>query len=109
MKRTFVAIVASAALALAAPPVLAERIRIVAPDGAALVAHWMPRPDGGFGPAVVALHGCGGLFDRTGRAFDPRYPDYVARLHRAGFHVLLPDEQPAAGAAPDSREGPLPV
>jgi dienelactone hydrolase len=82
---------AAALLALTVPTARAERIQLIAPDGIALKAHWMPRPEGGVGPAVVALHGCSGLFERTGTAFDPRYPDYVARLHRAGYHVLLPD------------------
>jgi dienelactone hydrolase len=81
----------AALLLLAAPIARAERIQLIAPDGIALKAYWMPRPEGGVGPAVVALHGCGGLFERTGIAFDPRYPEYVARLHSAGFHVLLPD------------------
>jgi dienelactone hydrolase len=83
--------VAAALLALTVPAAQAERIHLIAPDGIALKAYWMPRPDGGVGPAVVALHGCSGLFERTGTAFDPRYPEYVARLHRAGYHVLLPD------------------
>lgn len=82
---------AAALLALTVPTARAERIQLIAPDGIALKAHWMPRPERGVGPAVVALHGCSGLFERTGIAFDPRYPDYVARLHRAGYHVLLPD------------------
>lgn len=81
----------AALLLLAAPLARAERIQLIAPDGVALKAYWMPRPEGGVGPAVVALHGCGGLFERKGIAFDPRYPEYVARLHGAGFHVLLPD------------------
>ena len=81
----------AAVLALAAPMARAERIQLIAPDATALRAYWMPRPDGGVGPAVVALHGCSGLFERTGTAFDSRYPEYVERFHRAGFHVLLPD------------------
>ena len=79
------------ALALAVPSANAEQVRISSPDGTELVGHWMPRPGGGHGPAVLALHGCSGLFDRSGTTFDPRYTDYTARLHRAGFHVLLPD------------------
>jgi dienelactone hydrolase len=81
----------AALLALTVPTARAERIQLIAPDGIALKAYWMPRPEGGIGPAVLALHGCSGLFERTGTAFDPRYPDYVARLHGAGYHVLLPD------------------
>lgn len=41
-------------------------------------------------PAVVALHGCGGLFGRGG-ALSRRHQDWAARLTQAGFIVLLPD------------------
>jgi len=97
MSKRLLAVGFAATLALAAPIASAERVRISAPDGTALVGHWMPRPGGGHGPAVVALHGCSGLYDRTGAAFDARYPDYVARLHQAGFHVLLPDSLSSRG------------
>jgi dienelactone hydrolase len=88
----------AALLALAPTLARAERVAITAPDGTVLVAHWMPRPEGGVGPAVLGLHGCGGLYERTGTAFDPRYPEYVSRLHRAGFHVLLPDSFGSRGS-----------
>lgn len=91
MKSALVQVGLAALLASATPGVSAERVQIAVPGGTALTAHWMPRPDGGRAPAVVALHGCSGLYERRGTAFDPRYPDYVERLHRAGFHVLLPD------------------
>jgi dienelactone hydrolase len=98
MMKPLVPLGVAALLAIAAPLARAERVQIAAPDGTTLTAHWMPRPEGGVGPAVLALHGCGGLFERTGTAFDPRYPDYVARLHRAGFHVLLPDSFGSRGS-----------
>ena len=98
MSKRILSIGLAAALALAAPLASAERVRISAPDGTALVGHWMPKPGGGHGPAVVALHGCSGLFDRTGTAFDQRYRDYVEWLHRAGFHVLLPDSFGSRGS-----------
>ena len=64
----------------------------LAEDGSPVVAHWRPLADATAPrPAVVALHGCGGLYQRDGKTFDPRYPRYVDRLHRAGYHVLLPD------------------
>jgi dienelactone hydrolase len=64
----------------------------LAGDGSPIIAHWKPLPDtSGARPAVVALHGCGGLYQRDGKTFDPRYPRYVERMHRAGYHVLLPD------------------
>jgi dienelactone hydrolase len=61
-------------------------------DGSPVVAHWKPvADDKSPRPAVVALHGCGGLYLRDGKTFDGRYPRYVERLHKAGYHVLLPD------------------
>jgi len=61
-------------------------------DGSPIIAHWKPLADTTAAhPAVVALHGCGGLYQRDGKTFDPRYPRYVERLHQAGYHVLLPD------------------
>jgi dienelactone hydrolase len=87
-----------ATLLVVAPVARAEKVKIQAPDGTTLVAHWMPRPEGGVAPAVVALHGCGGLYDRTGIAFDPRYPEYAARFHAAGYHVLLPDSFGSRGS-----------
>jgi dienelactone hydrolase len=41
-------------------------------------------------PAVVALHGCSGLFTREGR-FQKRDWDWAKRLQRLGYVVLFPD------------------
>lgn len=41
-------------------------------------------------PAVVALHGCGGLYDRSG-VLNARHADWGERLAAQGFMVLLPD------------------
>jgi dienelactone hydrolase len=72
-------------------PAGAEVVTLQAP-AAELSAHWLPAPGAkGRRPAVVALHGCGGLYRRDGKTFDVRYPEYVQRLHHAGYHVLLPD------------------
>lgn len=57
----------------------------------ALTLHWAPLGDGLAHPAVVALHGCGGLYRRDGHTLDARYPSTVERLHALGYHVLLPD------------------
>ncbi len=49
------------------------------------------RPDGlAPHPAVVALHGCGGLDDRQGM-LSSRHRDWGERLSGAGFVVLFPD------------------
>lgn len=100
MKKPLFAAGLAAALLVAVPAARAEKVEIQAPDGTVLVAHWMPRPGGGVAPAVVALHGCGGLYNAAGNAFDPRYPDYAERLQRAGYHVLLPDSFGSRGSGP---------
>lgn len=41
-------------------------------------------------PAVVLLHGCGGIHDRHGQ-LARRYLDYVRLLHRQGMHALVLD------------------
>ena len=41
-------------------------------------------------PAVVALHGCAGLYSRDG-SLNPRHQDWGDRLAAAGFIVLMPD------------------
>jgi dienelactone hydrolase len=49
------------------------------------------RPEGaGPFPAVVTLHGCGGLNGKSG-GLSPRHADWAKRLTDAGFIVLFPD------------------
>lgn len=55
------------------------------------------RPDGpGPFPAVVALHGCGGLADRRG-PITSRFQEWGDRLAAAGFAVLFPDSYTSRG------------
>lgn len=55
------------------------------------------RPEGkGPFPAIVALHGCGGLFNREGD-LARREADWAERLVAAGYVVLLPDSFTARG------------
>ncbi len=78
-----------ACTALAAQP---EKITFLAGNAEALqLTGYLYRPagDGPF-PAIVALHGCGGLFTRTGR-MQKRNVDWAARLTEAGIAVLFPD------------------
>jgi dienelactone hydrolase len=56
----------------------------------ALSLYWVPA-DSARRPAIVALHGCGGLFRKDGHSFDPRFGNYAERLNQLGLHVLLPD------------------
>lgn len=47
-------------------------------------------------PAVVLLHGCGGIHDRQGQ-LARRYLDYVGLLHRQGMHALVLDSLTSRG------------
>jgi len=58
----------------------------------------MYRPEGvGPFPAVVALHGCGGLYDRDA-SLNARHADWGQRLASEGFLVLFPDSFGSRGA-----------
>jgi dienelactone hydrolase len=48
-------------------------------------------------PAVVALHGCGGLYNRNG-VLNARHADWGERLAAQGFVVLFPDSFGSRGA-----------
>ena len=69
-----------------------QQARIALPSGESLRAHWWPAegPQAEPRPAVVALHGCGGLYAQGDR-LSQRYRETAARLHAAGYSVLLPD------------------
>jgi len=70
-------------------------------DGVRIDAHWFAAPGAaGPRPAIVALHGCGGLYKRDRKSFDARYPEYVQHLHKSGYHVLLPDSFGSRGSGP---------
>lgn len=59
-------------------------------------------------PAVVALHGCGGLFARYG-GLSSRHLDWGLRLRAAGFVVLFPDSFGSRGFGSLCRVRPRPV
>jgi len=73
-------------------PVSAAAVEDVAiPRDEAVLNAVLFRPEGsGPFPAVVGLHGCAGLLDRTGQ-LQARYRDWGERLAAAGFAVLYPD------------------
>lgn len=47
-------------------------------------------------PAVLLLHGCGGLYSSRGVP-QARYEQYAARFNAAGWHALIPDSFGARG------------
>jgi dienelactone hydrolase len=75
-----------------------ERIEIAAPVAAkGPFTAYLLRPAGsGPFPAIVALHGCGGLFTRKGE-MQSREQDWARRLNAAGYAVLFPDSFTARG------------
>lgn len=67
-----------------------EQVSFRSTDGTA-VTGWLQKPSGqGPFPAVVALHGCDGLWARSGK-LSARHADWGDRLQAAGFVVLFPD------------------
>ena len=79
------------ALGLFAVPATAqpELVRIPAEEVELVAALYRPSGPGPH-PAVIALHGCGGLFNRTGSP-TARHADWGQRLADAGFLVVMPD------------------
>ena len=55
-----------------------------------LPSHWFPSATAGPAPAMVLLHGCGGMFDARGRLGE-RYVEMAQRLNAMGIHALVPD------------------
>ncbi|MCK6405471.1 MAG: dienelactone hydrolase family protein [Rhodocyclaceae bacterium] len=75
---------------------VAERVRI---DGPLALDAYFYAAQGGHGgrrPAVVAMHGCGGPFDREG-AIGARHAMWAEHLSRQGYAVLLVDSFSARG------------
>jgi dienelactone hydrolase len=102
------ALAAALLLAAPAPAPAQERVTFDSRDGdltggkPTRIEAILTRPDGpGPHPAVVALHGCGGLYATTGsRAGQVQIRDlkWVERFHGLGFVVLQPDSFGPRGA-----------
>jgi dienelactone hydrolase len=77
----------------------ADRVAFTNAGGTMVSAHWLPAPTAGEPrPAVIALHGCGGLYRRDGATLGARDTDYAARVHAASIHLLLPDSFGSRGS-----------
>jgi dienelactone hydrolase len=83
-----------AALALLSAPVAAGYEDVTFPsrasDGVTITGYLRRPADGKPAPAVVALHGCGGLFNKNGD-MSSRHEDWAERFVAAGYVVLFPD------------------
>ena len=83
---------------LAAPAARAggyERVAIPSEQGPLTGVFYLPAGQGPF-PAVIALHGCGGLWREQGQ-LSMRHADWGERLAAAGFAVLMPDSYGSRG------------
>ncbi len=67
-----------------------ERVTVPSLDGTALSAVFVPRTGPGPHPAVVMLHGCAGLFTKSGKIAS-RETAWMRILSDAGYVVLAPD------------------
>lgn len=95
-------------LAAAAPAAAQEPVTFEARDGAELSGHLF-RPEGpGRHPAVVMMHGCGGILDGKGR-IRARDLEWAERFRAAGFVVLIADSFTRRGVATvcTTRDSPI--
>jgi dienelactone hydrolase len=90
-------VAATAALLLAGSALAQQAVRLPsadAPQGTPLMldGQWFPVTVGGgaAAPAVVLLHGCGGMFDRRD-ALAERYTRMAAYFNQRGVHALVLD------------------
>lgn len=72
-----------------------ERVAIQTDQGTLTGVFYLPAGPGPF-PAVIALHGCGGLWREQGQ-LSLRHADWGDRLAAAGFAVLMPDSYGSRG------------
>src|SRR4051794_33488030 len=87
--------------AAAQDPAVAETVTVPGEDVPLRALLFRPAGAGPF-PAVVALHGCAGLFDR-GSGLSPRHADWARHLTAQGFLVLFPDSFGSHGAGSQCR------
>lgn len=84
------------ASASATEPVAVEVPSLDAPAGQVvrLPSYWFPAPQvapGATAPAMLLLHGCGGIYTSRDRRLVVRIREYSALLNRWGIHVLVTD------------------
>ena len=82
-------------------PAAAEQVEIRHGETKLPATLYRPKGDGPH-PAVVALHGCGGLADSKGNLY-PQYQAWADHLMGAGFAVLFPDSFAGRGMSAQCR------
>jgi dienelactone hydrolase len=71
-----------------------------------LDARLFKPPGQGPFPAIVAMHGCSGLWSsKDGTRLSPRHADWGQRLSALGYVVIFPDSYGSRGLGPQCRNG----
>src|SRR5437763_13374743 len=82
---------AALALFLGLPAAAQELVHFPSLDGTTQLDGYLYRTTGeSRRPAIVGLHGCSGMFNRSGAIF-PLYREWAAELTRQGYVFLLVD------------------
>ncbi|MBR0794630.1 dienelactone hydrolase family protein [Bradyrhizobium jicamae] len=103
LKSVFMFVTMLAAVPFAAASPLPAPHQVEIPDGNVTLRAQLYRPDGdGPFPTVIALHGCGGLANRSEQVA-PRYRDWAEQLLTSGHAVLLPDSYGSRELGPQCR------
>lgn len=90
MARCLAWLLCCAATAAQAQPQTVHFPSLDGPPATSLSAYLFPAPGEGRHPAMVFLHGCGGLYNRAGR-IESREREWARRLNDAGITVLMVD------------------
>ncbi len=102
-----VVVLAALFLLTAQAPLQHEKVTFAsrAADGATLTGYLYRPKTSSPAPAIVALHGCAGLFDRKGQIAS-RNRDWAERFIAAGYVVVFPDSFRSRGfeSVCDTRE-----
>src|SRR5438445_9990751 len=95
LMRPSIAVIAACTVAVSTMASAAEQVEIA--EGSATLRGVLFRPEGpGPFPGVVALHGCDGLVNRSGKIVS-RFADWGDRLSASGLAVLFPDSFTSRG------------
>ena len=97
----FLTLFAVASAARTAPLPAPKQVDIPLDKGVLHAQLYRPDGDGPF-PAVIALHGCGGLAGHS-EPVAPRYRDWAEQLLKEGKAVLLPDSYGSRDLGPQCR------
>jgi dienelactone hydrolase len=112
LRRTLVGVLAAAL----SPAALAAPKRVEIAGATSLVGHYQAARAGNAAaktsPAIILMHGCGGLYYRSGKRtgeITASYQDWADRLHAEGFHVLQLDSFGPRGQQEICTQNPQPV